>query len=185
MLKGILGLLLLVLFSAPVSADDRYFDVHAAGKRQVSKRVVKVRHVHRVAPRERVARSAPKARVSFKYRRVAWSASGGQAAPAREAPHTAVVHGGRPEGCPARAWCGCFLAKLLGLNQRHLWLARNWVNVGRPVAPQPGAIVVWRHHVGKVTAVAAGKIRVLSGNDGRQVRERWRSARGVIAYRML
>lgn len=96
---------------------------------------------------------------------------------------TFIAH--RPAGCPARRWCGCWLAKHLGMNRRDLWLARNWARVGRPTSPQPGAIVVWHRHVGKVTAVEAGRIKVLSGNDGRMVRERWRSARGVIAYRML
>lgn len=97
----------------------------------------------------------------------------------------ATVLGGRPAGCPARAWCGCWLSAHLGLHRRDLWLARNWARVGSPADRRVGTIAVWRHHVGKVTAVAGGKIRVLSGNDGRRVRERWRSARGVIAYRAL
>lgn len=96
---------------------------------------------------------------------------------------------GRPAGCPGRAWCGCWLAHHLGISDRSLWLARNWARIGRPVSAQPGAIVVFARgrggHVGKVTAVADGKIKVLSGNDGRRVRERWRPARGVLAYRML
>lgn len=102
---------------------------------------------------------------------------------------TPQVIGGRPAGCPARAWCGCWLAQHLGLRDRSLWLARNWARMGRPANAQPGAIVVFARgrggHVGKVTAVANGQIRVLSGNDGRMVRERWRPTRGVLAYRML
>lgn len=97
----------------------------------------------------------------------------------------AIELGGRPAGCPARAWCGCWLSAHLGLHRRDLWLARNWARVGRPSSPQAGAIVVWRRHVGKITAVNGDMIRVLSGNDGRRVRDRWRSARGVIAYRAL
>lgn len=94
------------------------------------------------------------------------------------------VIAGRPQGCPARAWCGCWLARHLGMVNRALWLARNWAHVGSNIGrPVPGAIVVWRHHVGKITAVAGNRIRVLSGNDGRAVRERWRSTAGVIAYR--
>ena len=96
-----------------------------------------------------------------------------------------TVHGGRPAGCPARAWCGCFLSKYLGLHRRDLWLARNWARIGSPSSARPGVIAVWRHHVGKVVAVEPGRIKLLSGNDGRAVRERWRSARGVIAYRAL
>jgi hypothetical protein len=92
---------------------------------------------------------------------------------------------GRPEGCPARAWCGCFLMSYFGLSDRSLWLARNWARIGQGVSgPQPGAIVVWRHHVGLIRSTDGDRILVLSGNDGRRVRERWRSTRGVIAYRI-
>lgn len=92
---------------------------------------------------------------------------------------------GRPAGCPARAWCGCWLAAHLGISNRSLWLARNWASVGHPAGgPQPGAIVVWRHHVGTIKAVEGSRILVLSGNDGRAVRERWRTTAGVIAYRV-
>lgn len=98
----------------------------------------------------------------------------------------AGVVGGRPAGCPARAWCGCWLSRHLGLNDRRLWLARNWAGVGSNAGgPRPGAIVVWRHHVGRITAVDNGRIQVLSGNDGRAVRNRWRTTRGVIAYRVI
>lgn len=94
--------------------------------------------------------------------------------------------GGRPAGCPPRAWCGCWLGHHLGMSARKLWLAANWAHVGRPAhGPAPGVIVVWRHHVGKVTAVNGNRIRVLSGNDGRRVRDRWRTVRGVIAYRIV
>lgn len=94
--------------------------------------------------------------------------------------------GSRPAGCPSRAWCGCYLGKLLGLTQRSLWLARNWAHVGVPAGgPAPGVIVVWSHHVGKVTAVDGHRIKVLSGNDGHAVRERWRTTAGVIAWRRV
>jgi hypothetical protein len=72
-------------------------------------------------------------------------------------------YSGRPAGCPARAWAA--LGHAAG-------------------GPQVGAIVVWPHHVGKIEAVDGSRILVLSGNDGRTVRERWRTTRGVIAYRM-
>jgi hypothetical protein len=88
-------------------------------------------------------------------------------------------------GRPA-AWCGWWLGQHLGMTDRKLWLARNWAYVGaRAHGPQIRAIVVWRHHVGIITEVAGNRIRVLSGNDGRAVRNRWRTARGVIAYRIL
>jgi hypothetical protein len=96
---------------------------------------------------------------------------------------TPAAASGRPHGCP-RAWCGCWLAHHLGLSDRSLWLARNWARKGRRVAgPAPGVIAVYPHHVGLVKAVAGpGRIVLLSGNDGRQVRERERSSRGVIAW---
>ena len=40
-------------------------------------------------------------------------------------------------------------------------------------------------NVGKVTAVDGHRIKVLSGNDGRRVRDRWRTTAGVIAYRWV
>lgn len=101
------------------------------------------------------------------------------------APVNASDLGGPPSGCPARKWCGCFLVKHLGLSDRSLWVARNWARVGRASSLHVGAIVVWRHHVGKVTAIEGNRIRVLSGNDGRRVRDRWRSPAGIIAVRAL
>lgn len=99
---------------------------------------------------------------------------------------TTVEASGRPAGCPARAWCGCFLSHYLGLNNRNLWLARNWARVGSPTGPVAGAIVVWRSHVGIIKRVTSrGKAIVLSGNDGRRVRERERSISGAIAFRVL
>lgn len=99
--------------------------------------------------------------------------------------HRVEAGSSRPDGCP-RAWCGCWLAGHLGLSNRNLWLARNWAGIGSPAhGPQEGVIAVWRHHVGQVKAVDGKKILLLSGNDGHRVRERWRSASGVIAYRFM
>jgi hypothetical protein len=96
-----------------------------------------------------------------------------------------VINASRPSGCPARAWCGCWLMKHLGLSDRSLWLARRWASIGADAGgPRVGAIVVWTHHVGKITAVDGHRIKVLSGNDGRAVRDRWRTTAGVIAYRV-
>lgn len=73
--------------------------------------------------------------------------------------------------------------------QRELWVARNWAKVGTPASgPANGVIAVFRNHVGRVTAVdpsRPGMMKMISGNDGRAVRERWRSTRGVIAWRRL
>lgn len=101
-----------------------------------------------------------------------------------------TIASGRPAGCPP-LWCGCYLAKRLGLDDRSLWLARNWPRdkrfrrIPRPVA---GAIAVFARgkrggHVGIVTAIPApNRIVLLSGNDGGAVRERERSTAGIIAW---
>jgi hypothetical protein len=92
----------------------------------------------------------------------------------------------RPAHCPPRAWCGCYLAHFLGLHDRRLWLAREWARLGRATTPAPGAVVVWRHHVGQIVRVTApGKAIVKSGNDGRRVRTRERSIRDAIAFRQV
>jgi hypothetical protein len=49
----------------------------------------------------------------------------------------------------------------------------------------PGAIVVWRHHVGIITGRHGNQWVVKSGNDGRRVRERPRSVAGAIAFRRV
>jgi uncharacterized protein (TIGR02594 family) len=84
-----------------------------------------------------------------------------------------------------RAWCGWFMGQHLGKHDRSLWLARNWARVGSNAGgPAEGVVVVWPHHVGLITGRdAVGRWVVLSGNDGRRVRERARSLARVIAYR--
>src|SRR3990167_8135952 len=83
------------------------------------------------------------------------------------------VLGGRPAGCPA-LWCGCFLSKYLGLNDRNLWLARNWTKdkrFKRVYQPAPGVIAVFARgrrggHVGIIKQVTGPRtILMLSGND--------------------
>lgn len=99
-------------------------------------------------------------------------------------PRSASV-GSRPAHCPARAWCGCWLAAHLGISNRSLWLARNWAGIGSKAGgPGAGTIAVWPHHVGLIRAVDGNRILLLSGNDGRAVRERWRTTAGIIAYRV-
>lgn len=64
-------------------------------------------------------------------------------------------------------------------------LARNWARFGQRVfGPAVGAIVVWRHHVGRIVGrESSGKWIVNSGNDGHAVRTRPRSLAGAIAFR--
>lgn len=90
-----------------------------------------------------------------------------------------------PAGCPSR-WCGCWLMRVLGYADKALWAARNWAHVGKPAdGPAPNVVVVWPHHVGIITGQKNGTWIVKSGNDGGAVRERPRSLRGVIAFRIV
>src|SRR5690348_4337824 len=56
------------------------------------------------------------------------------------------IIGGRPSGCPFR-FCGCGLAKYLGLNDKRLNLAWNWARLFPRTHAQPGAAAVRHHHV--------------------------------------
>lgn len=73
-------------------------------------------------------------------------------------------------------------SKVTGLNLNR---AIMWARVGSPTSPSIGAIVVWRHHVGKIVGGVPGAWVVRSGNDGRRVRERVRSVSGAVAFRAL
>ena len=85
------------------------------------------------------------------------------------------------------AWCGWYARHHLVSRDpgRDFNLARNWARWGRPAQPGVGVMVVWPHHVGKITGRDSnGNWIVLSGNDGHhQVMERPRSIRGAIAFR--
>jgi hypothetical protein len=97
-------------------------------------------------------------------------------------------HGGAAVGSSGRpgAWCGWWLSGHLGMNDRKLWLARNWASVGHAAGgPDVGVVVVWRHHVGIITGRSGSGWVVKSGNDGHAVRERVRSIAGAIAFRRL
>ena len=64
--------------------------------------------------------------------------------------------------------------------------AIEWRKYGSPASgPAVGVIVVWSHHVGKITGRDEyGQWIVRSGNDGNAVRERARPLKGVVAYRL-
>lgn len=84
----------------------------------------------------------------------------------------------------AHNWCGRFLSTMLHETGHAAGSdkAAAYRSYGRPSAgPCVGCIAVWPHHVGVVTGIpAAGKITLLSGNDGHRVRERDVSARGAV-----
>lgn len=69
-------------------------------------------------------------------------------------------------------------------------LARSWATIGHATSPHEGAIVVWKRgrggHVGIITNyLGNGKAVVISGNDGRRVRERVRVVSNALAIRGL
>ena len=88
--------------------------------------------------------------------------------------------GGRP-----RAWCGWYMRQQVGSDPGPQYnLARSWAHYGSSAGgPSVGAIVVWRHHVGKIVGQENGQWIVQSGNDGHAVRARPRSLAGAIAFR--
>jgi hypothetical protein len=83
------------------------------------------------------------------------------------------------------AWCGWFMRAQVGSDPGPSYnLARSWAHYGSNAGgPSVGAIVVWRHHVGKIVGQENGQWIVQSGNDGHAVRTRPRSLAGVIAFR--
>jgi hypothetical protein len=64
-------------------------------------------------------------------------------------------------------------------------VARNWLNVGRPLdGPRPGAIGVKAHHVFQVVRVVdPGHVLAISGNDHNAVLTRIRPTSDVIGWR--
>ena len=95
------------------------------------------------------------------------------------------VSAARVRGLP---WCGAYMADVMGITgqaARELWVAANWAHWGRPAGgPQVGAVVVFRHHVGRIVGQQGGQWVVESGNDGHAVRTRARSLAGAIAFRI-
>jgi hypothetical protein len=89
-------------------------------------------------------------------------------------------YAGRP-----RAWCGWYMRSQVGSDPGPSYnLARSWAHYGSNAGgPTVGAIVVWRHHVGKIVGQENGQWIVQSGNDGHAVRTRPRSLAGAIAFR--
>lgn len=94
--------------------------------------------------------------------------------------HRHYAHSGRPA-----AWCGWFMRTQVGSDPGPQYnLARSWARYGSNAGgPSVGAIVVWRHHVGKIVGHENGQWIVQSGNDGHAVRTRPRSLAGAIAFR--
>lgn len=177
----LLALFLCLFFNTAYaqSVDDRYFDSsrRMSGHKQV--KVIKHRQRHVKEHKTKKIRVAEPRYEGETYAPdpVKWVAKS-------IARTTGEVLGRRPHGAPY-AWCGFWLGRHLGILKRDLWLARNWARVGSPAGKEVGSIVVWRHHVGLITDVSGARIKVLSGNDGKAVRNRWRNVGAVIAYRRI
>lgn len=169
----------LIFITNAQAQDDRYFN---------SSHVYQSTHTKHVKARHKAkhyAQHKHRNRVSVpRYAGETYSSDPVQWVTRRVARVAGEVLGGRPSGAPS-AWCGFWLGRHLGLLDRKLWLARNWASVGAPASRAVGSVVVWRHHVGLITDVSGARIKVLSGNDGHRVRNRWRNIGSVIAYRRV
>lgn len=77
------------------------------------------------------------------------------------------IIGGRPAGCPHR-YCGCGLARYLGLDDKRLNLAWNWAKLfPREHSPRPGLAAVRRGHVMYIEAsVGSGQFLIRDYNSG-------------------
>lgn len=92
----------------------------------------------------------------------------------------AQVIGGRPAGCP-HAYCGCGLAKFLGLSDKRLNLAWAWAKLFPRTQAQPGAAAVRHHHVMLLVEHVAGTVwKVRDYNGGRHLS--WIHTRDVSGY---
>ena len=83
-------------------------------------------------------------------------------------------------------WCGWWMRQHLGGRYGpELNVARDWLNVGRPLDdPRPGAIGVKAHHVFQVVRVIdRGHVLAISGNDHNAIRTRIRLTSDVIGWR--
>jgi hypothetical protein len=80
-----------------------------------------------------------------------------------------TVIGGRPAGCPYQ-YCGCGLARYLGLGDKRLNLAWNWARLFARTSAYAGAAAVRYHHVVLLVQQVAGTIwTVRDYNGGRHL----------------
>lgn len=86
-------------------------------------------------------------------------------------------------------WCADmmnFVLRRVGLRGTNSSLASSFRSL-QHTSPGAGAIVAWGHHVGLITGGpdASGRYPVISGNDGRTTRERYRSIAGASVVRPI
>lgn len=91
------------------------------------------------------------------------------------------VIGARPHGCPFR-YCGCALARYLGIQDSRLNLAANWARLFPRTNAYPGAAAVRSHHVMLLEShVGGSKWIVRDYNSGRGLsRIHVRDVRGFV-----
>jgi len=166
-----------------------------AGKKVVHKRskrtmTVAQANAAKATTKRRIARAAPNRTAKAATTRTAKVARTTRSASAKQtgyqrASFTSDSSWQRPAsvagvGPRPRAWCGWWMRTQRG-GGPELNLAWNWSRWGSPTAPQVGAVVVWRHHVGEIVGQASnGQWLVRSGNDGGQVRTRPWNIRGAV-----
>ncbi len=88
----------------------------------------------------------------------------------------------------AHVWCGYYLGKVasaLGFRPpENYQLAASWARFGVPAGPEPGAVIVFLHHVGVVIAnLGGGRVLVRSGNHGHRVADGIYPINRAIAFR--
>ena len=72
-----------------------------------------------------------------------------------------AVIGGRPAGCP-HAYCGCGLARYLGINDPRLNLAWNWTRYYHGSM----AVAVWPHHVAGIERMTGRRTAIMIDFNG-------------------
>lgn len=128
------------------------------------------------------AGAAQRASSSPRKRRVARSSHRRRAAPAVHydaSGNRATIIGGRPAGCPHR-YCGCGLRKYLGIADKRLNLAVNWLRIFPRTSPAPGMVAARSGHVFYlISHVGGARWLVRDYNSGRGLsRIHVRSVRG-------
>ncbi|HZD90350.1 MAG TPA: hypothetical protein VE224_09640 [Pseudolabrys sp.] len=94
--------------------------------------------------------------------------------------HIRRVIGYRPSGCP-HAYCGCGLARYLGLHDKRLWKAWNWARLFPRTNAHAGAAAVRYHHVMLLERhIKGNRWLVRSYNGGRHLS--WLYVRDVRGY---
>ena len=117
----------------------------------------------------------------FNYPRQAWASWGISCPTPKLGGGTVADSGDRP-----LEWCGWWMRQhLKGHYGPEFNVARNWLNVGRPLdAPRPGVIGVKPHHVFQVVQVIdRERVLAISGNDHNAVLTRIRPTYDVIGWR--